>query len=258
MRPRSSGCGDREPLSGPGRAAPLLARSRPYLPAALGEEDRVLQHHLEAAHRFPTALRPQLGLPTRHHPGGELQRRGGGAVRGRAGPRRQPRRAASPAATCRAQLSRWHRNTMAAAPRAAERRRTRNSGRPAGETGGRGLQSGGCGPERADSGRSFASRAGPHHPPVPRVPEHAARRCASRQRFAFIAPRVIGTGRACSSRRRALGSAALCRKPASFLGAPLSSPVSRLVAVRCWRTGRALRSRAVYEELGFRGRPAEG
>lgn len=92
MRPRSSGCGDREPLSGPGRAAPLLARSRPYLPAALGEEDRVLQHHLEAAHRFPTALRPQLGLPTRHHPGGELQRRGGGAVG--AG----PGRAASPAA----------------------------------------------------------------------------------------------------------------------------------------------------------------
>lgn len=70
-----------------------------------------------------------------------------------------PRGAASPAATCRAQLSRWQWNTIAAA-RAAQRRRATAAGWPREElaAGGRGWQSGGSGSERAADGRSSASQ----------------------------------------------------------------------------------------------------
>lgn len=76
MRPRSSGCGHGTSVPpAPARPGPCPAQPRPYLPAALGEEDGVLQHHLEPAHRLPAALGPQLRRPARHHPGGELRQR---------------------------------------------------------------------------------------------------------------------------------------------------------------------------------------
>lgn len=59
----------------PARPGPARLGPRPYLPAALGKEDGVLQHHLEPVHRLPAALGPQLRRPARHHPGGELRQR---------------------------------------------------------------------------------------------------------------------------------------------------------------------------------------
>lgn len=95
----------------PARPHSPAARRR-YLAAALGEEDGVLQPHVEAGQRR-LALPRQLGGAAPQHPGAELQRKGGGGGQWRVGPRAGG--GGGRARTCRAQLSRWHWNTMAAA-----------------------------------------------------------------------------------------------------------------------------------------------